>query len=523
MGHLVMVYCDLRQLNNLGSDGFMKQIGFDGGSANGNEGEKWQDRPLDYQQFDLVEVFRLVWRRKGLVALGSLAGALLGIAASLIVAPRYLAEGNLVVRSDALVAPEMDRAFDSMAVNEAVVTTEEEVLTSEGLLKRVAEQVDIPPDMLPESLSQRVRSWIEQFNLVDHNTLDILIPHEEQSQRAILSRRTRFVADATTLVTSKGSSVILVRAVTRDPQLSAAIVNGIMQLYMYDRSSEESRTARVIEGALRERLRQTRQQIEQAEAELVKTLQQPGAIETSETPGLMQRMTLIGNKLIDAHAELARRQAEYDAATQMHDGKNGTIDANSETIGKLREQLALFKAALAKTQATRSDPDYARAQQAQIQMLQAQITTEVERVIAQRKSDLIAARATVASLEDQASREGENRQHLSSTMIGVTGKRDAVASLWRTSDALEAKLIDLAAHPANLNARILSLASAPLVASFPSKALFAASGFLLSCMTTIVVLLISMHMRSRRPTMAIQVARMMNVPLLGSVPQVVVS
>ena len=126
--------------------------------------------------FDLVEIMRLLWRRKWLLLIVSLVGALLGVAISMSLAPRYQAEGNLVVRSDALTEPDTDKAFFSMAVNEAVVNTEQEILTSKGLLQRVAEQVDIPPGLLPSlSLLQGFREWLDRTALISQRWKNTLI------------------------------------------------------------------------------------------------------------------------------------------------------------------------------------------------------------------------------------------------------------------------------------------------------------------------------------------------------------
>ena len=171
-------------------------------------------------RFDLVEIMRLLWRRKWLLLIVSLVGALLGAAISMGLAPRYQAEGNLVVRSDALTEPDTDKAFYSMAVNEAVVNTEQEILTSKGLLKRVAEQVDIPSELLPSlSLLQGLREWLDSTALISQgwkDSVDRIIQPVQSSPEAVLERRTRFITRALSIVTTKGSSVISVRAVTLD-------------------------------------------------------------------------------------------------------------------------------------------------------------------------------------------------------------------------------------------------------------------------------------------------------------------
>src|SRR5689334_8192781 len=98
----------------------------------------------------LPEVFSALWHRKGLILVSAIAGAILAFAISLTLSPRYQATGSLVVRSQALTAQDNDAAFNAAAVNEAVVTTEKEVLMSRGLLERVAQRVTIPPELLEQ-------------------------------------------------------------------------------------------------------------------------------------------------------------------------------------------------------------------------------------------------------------------------------------------------------------------------------------------------------------------------------------
>src|SRR5437870_2333853 len=92
----------------------------------------------------LPEMAGTLWSRKWLIAACGLFGLLAALALSVVLPPRYQAEGNVVVRSQAQIAQDNDAAFNSAAVNEAVVTTEQEVLVSRGMLSRVAKNVFIP-------------------------------------------------------------------------------------------------------------------------------------------------------------------------------------------------------------------------------------------------------------------------------------------------------------------------------------------------------------------------------------------
>jgi capsular exopolysaccharide synthesis family protein len=93
-----------------------------------------------------------------------------------------------------------------------------------------------------------------------------------------------------------------------------------------------------------------------------------------------------------------------------------------------------------------------------------------------------------------------------------------VASLWRTSDAIEGRLIDLAARPANPNARILTVASVPTRPSFPSKILFSMAGFMLGAVAAGGYGLVSTRVQGLQLA-ATQLAERLNAPFLGGIPR----
>jgi capsular exopolysaccharide synthesis family protein len=481
--------------------------------------------------FDLVEIVQLLWRRKRTLLLCGLVCAALVFAISLTIPRRYSAEASLVVRSEALTAPETDAAFYSSAINEAAVTTEQEVLTSDGLLKRVADSLDLTEAMVERpSITLRLERLLEQGAALAggpalqqrvQSTLETIIPPVPVTPTSLAQARTAFVAKALTVSTTKGSSVITLRAVTKDPHLSAAIVNGVANLYMEDRLAEQGRTAKTIEAALRERLSQTRRQIAEGEDRLVKLLQEPGAIENSEVPGALQGMNLLGAQLIQAQADLARRKSEYDSAVAMrdHGGAAGAPDSLSYMVsGDLRRQLSALQQQDARLAASfQPDSPARRALQQQIGVVQSSIASEASRGIEQRRTEMAAAQATVNSLQQQVDSLRQRRQSQSSSTIDVDRQRQAVASLWRISDALDTRLIDLAARPVNPNARILTVGVPATMASYPSKGIFTLAGFLVGTVGAGAMLLLINHIRRLRP-LAIHLAQQLNAPLLGGFP-----
>ena len=486
---------------------------------------------LPMVSFSPLDIARLLGKRKLLLLTLGLAGGAAGYSISFALPSKYQAEGTLVVRSQAMTADESERAFDSTVVNEAVVTTETQILTSAGLLKRVAATVTIPPELLgTSSLAPMARSAIERLastaTFIPHDWTDAALnaigPVVQPTAAAIQEQRETFITQATSIVPTKGSSVIIVRATTGSPALSAAIVNEVLDLYMQERSGEQAAAAAKIASALRERLRQTETKISDGEEKLVRMLEEPGAIENSDIPGAMRDLSLLGPQIVQAEADVARRQAEYNAVTKSKSGSTASGLPTPEALA-LQRQLTDLQQQLAKMSAiVGSEFPARRAIQDQISTLKGALSTEAQHGIEQRRVALATAQATAGSLRQQLDVMRSNRIAQSSSTVGLARQRETVASLSRIGDALQTRLIDLEARVSNPNARVLSQAEAPLRATFPSKQLFAISGFILAMLSGLALTLTRAHQRQSRP-MAIQLARQANAPLLGSVPRFIAS
>lgn len=475
---------------------------------------------------DPLDLLRTLWARKGTIIGCGVLGAALAIALCLTLTKKYEASGNLVVRSSAIQATDTDAAFAASAVNEAVVTTEQEVLTSPGLLQRVADQVSIPAAYLERrSLGQKLVAAAERTAAYAGPSVQQAVseqvgqwfPVAPRTEESMAEKRLQFVASAVKISSSKNSSVVTIRAVTPDPQLSADIINSVLKFYMDDRIAEQSRNARLIEAALRDRLRQIKQQIDQGEERIALLLKQPGALE-SDIPGEKRDLTLLSNQLTEARAELARRQSDLNSATQLRGGRLSDTLPGGATA-ELRARLAELQARQANLAGTVGPNHPSRiAIDREIDTVRGEIAREANRGLDQRRTDAAQAQATVAALQAQLDSLRTTRRTEAPATIDLQRQRQTVASLWRIADDLETRLIDLASRPANPNARILSLAVVPTEAAFPNKSLFGAAGFLAAALLASLLLLILSHLRRFRPAAA-QLARQLDVPLLGGLPQ----
>jgi succinoglycan biosynthesis transport protein ExoP len=470
----------------------------------------------------LPETFGILSSRKRLIILCALLGAVLAFATSLTLPQQFKAEGNLVVRSQAMTAVDTDAAFNAAAVNEAVVTTEQEILTSTGLLSRVAQHVTIPPQLLNEwslmgalmDTGRAVASLAGSEALKKYDDLIASVSSKPSDPAAALAEaRIQFLMSAVKVTSTKGSSVLKIKATTRDAQLSADIVNRLQQLYTQDRLKEQTKTADLIEKALREREQTTKEQILSAEDRLTGVLGKPGAIEANEVPGMMRDMSQLGIRYAEAQAELARRQSEYNTALEQRSSSKGDPIAFADAMGGgriplLRQQYDNAQQEIAKLPTIDPRADVLRTSvQRQLGRLQAQISAEANRIVEQRRTSMLSAQQVVAQLDKEIG-----------TTIALERERGAVASLWRTSDAIESRLIDLAARPANSNARILTDADVPTRPSFPSKSLFALAGLVLGSVAAGGYTVVTTRAQGLRLG-ATQLAERLDAPFLGGIPR----
>jgi capsular exopolysaccharide synthesis family protein len=481
----------------------------------------------------LPETLGALLSRKWLMICSGLLGAVLAFALSLALPVHYRAEGNLVIRSQALTAPDSDAAFNAAAVNEAVVTTEQEVLTSRGLLARVADHVVIPPSMLESwSLMGAITTAGRSIASIGGSSaltwyddlLATISPKPANPAADLAERRIQYLTSAIKVATTKGSSVLRLTATTGDAQLSADIVNQLQKLYTQDRVAEQTQTATLIEKALRGREENTKDQISAAEDRLRDVLAKPGAIEANEVPGMMRDMSLLGARYAEAQADLARRQSDYNTALEQRAATKGDPIAFADAMGGgriplLRQQYDNAQQEIARLPTFDPRADVSRASvHRQLGRLQAQITAEANRIVEQRRSGMLAAQQVVAQLDKTMNAIRNKSQSQVGATIGLERERGAVASLWRTSDAIETRLIDLAARPANPNARILTNASVPTRPSFPSKSLFALAGLVLGTVAAGGYTLITTRAHGLRLG-ATELADRLNAPFLGGIPR----
>jgi uncharacterized protein involved in exopolysaccharide biosynthesis/Mrp family chromosome partitioning ATPase len=469
--------------------------------------------------FDLVEIAGLWWGAKFRILFVSLVTMAIAIFIAFNLPRAYVAQGEVVVRAEALVAPDSDRAFNATAVNEAVVATERSVLAAEGLLTRVSEQVVFPPNTLsPSWLSKQIERLRAYLRLPAAPTID--------ADRELQAAKLAYLKKAVGTAVEKGSSVIAVVASTGDPYFSSSIVNHLLDDYMADRVVAQKAVAENVEVALQKRLRQTSDQIAETQQKISELVQLPGLIEGSEIPGQQRDLTAVTVQLSQARRDVAEKRAAYDAVVSLKNKAGNDpvrlaelLDNGSQSASELRRQYAQKRQELAGL-ASRFGADYPPLAviKSQVASIAAQLGSEGARVVAQRKADFDAASQVLATLTARLATVRETTVGDSNTSLGLLRARDSLANLQRIAGTIEDRLIAVASQPVDANARVLTAAVTPLTAAFPNKPLITVVGFVVGLVIASVTVIVRGFKRYIRRS-ALDQAALLPGPMLGCVPR----
>jgi polysaccharide biosynthesis transport protein len=281
---------------------------------------------------------------------------------------------------------------------------------------------------------------------------------------------TAILKDLTITATEK-SSAIEVAFSSEDPELSAAIVNRLMALYLADQVRSRSEATAQVNQVLTARMGSLRQEVEDADKRVQEYRLAHGLIETGSGEMNVLRLVELQRQLIDASALEKTLQSRVASATQTGSADSSAEVLASALIQRLREQEATVSSRLSRLSRDLG-PRHPEAQalQEELSNLRSQITAETRKVILSLQSEYAVAQQRVLKLETTIA---EAR-----TAAERSAKDDVILQqLVREANAkrgvFEAYLsrVQQTAHSANgpsPGARIASAALVPQVGQRPS-------------------------------------------------------
>ena len=445
---------------------------------------KPEDRPARERasaNFSVVELIRLLWQRRIMIAATALICACLAVAIGKSLTPKYLATSQLYVdpRELQLVDRELTPRAQDVSGLAMVVESQARLITSNNVLLQVIQDthLDKDPEFGGESKGM-MASLLGLFGIeprsAAENKLGPMVALEALNRHINIKKTDR-------------SFIVDIEVWSYDPAKAAALANALSNAYLAESKNSQAVAARRATTDLSSRLKELKDRLRNAENALAVYKAQNNFVGTQDTLISDQQLSASNQRLAAARALTLDAQAKYD---QIEASRRAASDAGaipealqSPTIANLRAQYAEARKHKAEI-AGELGPLHPslRQMEKQVDDLRRTINEEVERFAQSAKNDLARARDFEASLSNALEMQKRQSVQMSQASVrlrelerDVEASRDVYQSFLKRSRETE--------EQEGLNtssARIIGEATVPQRRTFPpGMSVLAMMGFLL--------------------------------------------
>jgi uncharacterized protein involved in exopolysaccharide biosynthesis/Mrp family chromosome partitioning ATPase len=418
--------------------------------------------------FSVLELVRLLWRRRIAIATAALIGACAAVAIGKSLTPKFAATAQLYVdpRELQLVDRELTPRTQDLSGLAMVVESQARLITSNSVLLRVIQDthIDKDPEFGGESRGI-LASLLGLFGLELHSTGEA-----KPAETAALDALNRHISVRKT----DRSFIVDVEVWSHDPAKAAMLANAVSDAYLKESKTSQATAARRATSDLSGRLKEMQDRLRNAENTLATYKAQNNFVGTQDTAISDQQLSASNQRLAAAHALTLDAQAKYD---QIEASRRTAADAGaipealqSPTIANLRAQYAEARKRYAEL-ASELGPLHPalRQMEKQVDDVRRTINEEVERFAQSAKNDLTRARDYEASLSKALDAQKHQSVELSQASVRlrelereVDASRDVYQSfLKRSRETEEQESLNTS------SARIIGEATVPQRRSFP--------------------------------------------------------
>jgi uncharacterized protein involved in exopolysaccharide biosynthesis/Mrp family chromosome partitioning ATPase len=434
--------------------------------------------------FSVLELSRLLWRRRAAIAMAALICACAAVAIGRGLTPKYSATAQLYVdpRELQLVDRELTPRTQDLSGLAMVVESQARLITSNSVLLQVIRDTDIDRDPEFGGESRGILS-----SLLGLFGLEIGSGGEARpGQTAALEALNRHI----NVKKTDRSFIVDVEVWSHDPAKAAMLANAISSAYLSESKKSQATAARRATTDLSGRLKELQERLRNAENTLAVYKAQNNFVGTQDTLISDQQLSASNQRLAAARALTLDAQAKYD---QIEASRRAATDAGaipealqSPTIANLRAQYAEVRKRHAEL-ASELGPLHPslRQMEKQVEDLRHTVNEEVERFAQSAKNDLTRARDYEASLNKALETQKRQSVQLSQASVrlrelerDVEASRDVYQSfLKRSRETEEQESLNTS------SARVIGEATVPQRRIFPpAMSVLAMIGFILGAL-----------------------------------------
>jgi len=434
--------------------------------------------------FSVLELSRLLWRRRAAIAMAALICACAAVAIGRGLTPKYSATAQLYVdpRELQLVDRELTPRTQDLSGLAMVVESQARLITSNSVLLQVIRDTDIDRDPEFGGESRGILS-----SLLGLFGLELGSGGEARpGQTAALEALNRHI----NVKKTDRSFIVDVEVWSHDPAKAAMLANAISGAYLSESKKSQATAARRATTDLSGRLKELQERLRTAENALAVYKAQNNFVGTQDTLISDQQLSASNQRLAAARALTLDAQAKYD---QIEASRRAATDAGaipealqSPTIANLRAQYAEVRKRHAELSSELGPlhPSL-RQMEKQVEDLRHTVNEEVERFAQSAKNDLTRARDYEASLNKALETQKRQSVQLSQASVrlrelerDVEASRDVYQSfLKRSRETEEQESLNTS------SARVIGEATVPQRRSFPpAMSVLAMVGFILGAL-----------------------------------------
>ncbi len=435
------------------------------------------ERPL----LDISILIQAVWRWRFLIALTTIAGAVIGVMIALSTPHRYYAESRLFVDPREVRVTEDDVRNQQLSTEAilAIIDSQLQILSSTNVLETVVADLGLAQD--PEFNGAMSSGGIGAGISLIKEIFTGRDPMSDAEQQALETLR-----DAVSVSRDAMTFVIIVGVDSRDPEKSALIANTIVQTYLDEEGEAQSGLLERTSEAIDTRINALREDLDEAERAVERFKAENGIVGVGGGQSIDdQEILAISEQLANARAVKVgvRVKAESLARANPEDVLAGSFPEEflSANLIDLRKQYTQTKST-ADALATRlgpRHPQYVSARQS-LDTIREEMTRELRRIVASSQSELQRA---VETEQELASQMAVAKSRAMDQSVEFVTLRELERKATATKEIYEAFLrrsreTSERSNLSTRNVRVISPAEAPLQPMGPSRKLIAIGGMM---------------------------------------------
>ena len=426
------------------------------------------------RELDLRALGTSLWRKKWKIIVPGLIAAVLSLLAVNLITPRYKSEARLLIegRENIFLRPEAERLTPETRdrVDVEMLTSQAQILQSRDVALAVIRDLKLSqkPEFDPALRGVSVTSVFLSMLGLGKDAL------KQTPEERVL---TNFYERLSVLPVDK-SRVILIEFQSSDPELSARVVNAVIDAYFTVQKANKQEQARGASQWLAAEIDKLRPKVVEAENNVENFRAKANLFVGTNNANLAnQQLTEMTTQLAAARGQ----KADLDARVRIIRGMLNSgkpIEAadvtNSDLIRRLIEQRVTLRSQLAEQSSTLLDQHpRIRELKAQVYALDSQIRGEAEKIVHTVENDartaggrIEATNAAIEQLKKQIAGMGGQDVQLRALEREAKAQRDLLESYlakYREASARDS----LDATPSDV--RVISRAIASNVPAFPKK------------------------------------------------------